>query len=103
MSDEIAKVGSKRGIRFARAASRHRVSKDSVRHVIANHRVHFEEPPPPGTPPGGQSTRLVYLGDNTDERALEIMAVELPSGHLLVIHAMPLRAKYRKQYEEVVK
>jgi hypothetical protein len=95
-------MASTLGIRFARAATRHRVSKDSVRHVIANHRAHFEEPPPTDAP-GGQSTRLVYLGDDADERALEIMAVELPSGHLLVIHAMPLRAKYRKQYEEVGK
>jgi hypothetical protein len=45
--------------------------------------------------------RLVYLGDDVDERALEVMAVELPGGDLLVIHAMPLRARYRGQYEEV--
>jgi hypothetical protein len=45
--------------------------------------------------------RLVYLGDDAGERALEVMAVELPGGELLVIHAMPLRAKYRRQYEEV--
>ena len=29
------------------------------------------------------------------------MAVELDDGSLLVIHAMPLRDRYRKQYEEV--
>jgi hypothetical protein len=28
------------------------------------------------------------------------MAVQLPNRDLLVIHAMPLRDKYRQQYEE---
>jgi hypothetical protein len=100
MSDKTAKVGSAIVVRFARAATRHRVSKSSILHVIANHRVHFEETPPAGTP-GARSIRLVYLGDDAGERALEVMAVELPCGELLVIHAMPLRAKYRRQYEEV--
>jgi hypothetical protein len=100
MSDKTAKVGASCGVRFARAATRHRVSKDSIRYVIANHLIHFEEPPPLGTP-GSHSMRLVYLGDDAGERPLEVMAVELPDGDLLVIHAMPLRAKYRRQYEEV--
>ncbi len=100
MSDKTAKVVASGRLRFARAATRHRVSKDRIRHVIANHCVHFEELPPSGTP-GSHSMRLVYLGDDVDGRALEVMAVELPNGDLLVIHAMPLRTKYRSQYEEV--
>jgi hypothetical protein len=35
--------------------------------------------------------------------ALEVMAVELADDSLLVIHAMPLRDRYRKQYEEATK
>jgi hypothetical protein len=31
------------------------------------------------------------------------MAVELSGGDVLVIHAMPLREKYRAQYEEAQK
>jgi hypothetical protein len=102
MSDKTAKVGDSSRVCFARAATRHRVSKDSVRHVIANHRIHFEEPPPLGSP-GPRSMRLVYLGDDADGQPLEVMAIELPTGDLLVIHAMPLRAKYRRQYEEAEK
>ncbi len=34
---------------------------------------------------------------------LEVMAVELEDGGLLVIHAMPLRDRYRMQYEEARK
>jgi hypothetical protein len=100
MSDKTARVDSSGRVRFARAATRHRVSKDRIGHVIVNHRVHFEELPPSGAR-GSHSVRLVYLGDDAGGRALEVMAVELPNGDLLVIHAMPLRAKYRSQYEEV--
>jgi hypothetical protein len=85
-------------MRFARSATRHRVPKDSSRHVIANYRLRFEEPPPEGA--RVCSTRIVYLGEDGDGRALEIMAVEGERGELLVIHAMELREKYRRRYEE---
>jgi hypothetical protein len=42
----------------------------------------------------------VYLGDDQDGRPLEVIAVELESGELLVIHSMPLRTKYLAQYKE---
>lgn len=86
-------------MRFARSATRHRVSKDSIRYVITNYRVRFEEPPP-GSQPGARSARLVHLGDDADGQALEVMAIQLPARDLLVIHAMPLRNKYKQQYEE---
>ncbi|MFI4991063.1 MAG: hypothetical protein ACHQHO_09170 [Solirubrobacterales bacterium] len=86
-------------MRFARSAGKHRISKDSSRHVIAHYRARFEEPPPPDSPASG-SIRIVYLGEDAHGRALEVMAVERDSGDLLVIHAMPLREKYRKRYEE---
>jgi hypothetical protein len=43
---------------------------------------------------------LVFLGDDADGLALEVMAIALEDGSLLVIHAMPLRDRYRAQYEE---
>ena len=54
----------------------------------------------PPTLRSGASSRLVFLGDDTEGFALEVMAVELEDESLLVIHAMPLRDRYRKQYEE---
>jgi hypothetical protein len=87
-------------VRFARSAIRHRISKDCIRHVIANHRVRFEEPPPDTDSARARSTRVVYLGDDDRGRALEVMAVEGKRGELLVIHAMELRDKYRKRYED---
>ncbi len=88
-------------MRFARAATRHRVSKDSIRHVVANYSVRFEEPPPAGRDKEEvPDTRVVFLGDGPQGNPLEIMAIELPNGGLLVIHAMSLRNKYRTRYEE---
>jgi hypothetical protein len=86
-------------VRFARSATRHRIPRESIRHVIANHRVSFEELPP-SDGPGSRSVRVVYLGDDAQGRALEVMAVRLDGHAQLVIHAMALRAKYRKHYEE---
>jgi hypothetical protein len=87
------------GVRFARAATRHRISKDSIRYVLANYIVRFEEPPPAGKP-GGRSVRLVHLGDDATGQALEVMAVKLDDGDLFVIHAMTLRNKYTQPYQE---
>ncbi|MFZ1925310.1 MAG: hypothetical protein WAU42_04105 [Solirubrobacteraceae bacterium] len=87
-------------MRFARSATRHRISKDRIRHVIATYRVRFDEPPPDTEGARTRSTRIVYLGDDDQGCALEVMAVEGEHGELLVIHAMELRDKYRKRYED---
>jgi hypothetical protein len=44
--------------------------------------------------------RVVYLGEDDHGCVLEAMAVEGTDGGLLVIHAMELRDKYRKRYED---
>jgi hypothetical protein len=98
MSDKSASV-SGTSVRFARSATKHRVSKDSIRHVIAHYRVQFEEPPSVRSP-ASRSTRIVYLGDDEHGQALEVVAVAGDRGEQLVIHAMPLREKYRKHYRE---
>ena len=54
-------------------------------------------------PPDETDERILCLGDDPDGVALEVMAVELSDDALYVIHAMPLRAKYRAQYEEAKK
>lgn len=54
--------------------------------------------------PGSQGDdRLLYLGDDGGGVALEVMAVELDSGELYVIHAMEMRERYRARYEEANK
>ncbi len=99
MSDKIDRL-DRPDVWFARSATRHRVSKDRIRHVIANYRVRFEEPPPDAAVARARSTRIVFLGDDDHGRTLEVMAVEGKHGELLVIHAMGLREKYRRRYED---
>lgn len=77
-------------VRFARSATKHRVGKDRINHVITQAGLRFD-------------TRLVYLGDGAAGRAVEIMAVEGAEAELIVIHAMPLREKFRTQYEGAMK
>jgi hypothetical protein len=98
MSDKSARVSGKR-VWFARSATKHRISKERIRHVIAHCGLVFEEPAPSSSAEA-LDDRLLCLGDDAEGRALEVMAVEGSKGELVVIHAMELRAKYRDQYEE---
>ena len=58
--------------------------------------MRFREP----APDAARGARVVYLGDDQHGVALEVMAVELSPNELLVIHSMPLWAKYLAQYKE---
>jgi hypothetical protein len=89
-------------LRWARSATKHRISRERSRYVIEHCGLRFEQDPPAGAQ-ASADPRLVYLGDDADGVALEVMAVELEDGDLLVIHAMPLRRRYREQYEEAEK
>jgi hypothetical protein len=87
------KIGAVR-IQFAQSARRHRIGRARARHVIAN-------PVVESTVPGedGQEERLIYLGDDATDRALEVMTIPIEGG-ILVIHVMDLRPKWRQRYEE---
>lgn len=61
------------------------------------------EVPPPKCSMASLDNRLVYLGDDETGTALEVMAIRMHNGDLLVIHAMELRARYRRHYEEAKK
>lgn len=95
---EDAKANFRR-LRWARAASRHRISRRRVRFVLERCRLRFTEDPPED-PPQEASKRLVFLGDDEHGRAIEVMAVKHEDNSLLVIHAMDLRDRYRLDYEE---
>jgi len=43
------------------------------------------------------------LGDDAEGTPLEVIAIELEAGDILVIHAMELREKYRERYLEIKK
>ena len=83
-------------IRWARSATKHRVTRARSDFVIQHcglvFRVH--------APAGQLDERLLFLGDDEQGVPLEVMAIELQSGGLYVIHAMDLRGRYLPQYEE---
>lgn len=81
---------------WARSATKHRVSRERARHVIENSEVYFEVEDQDGRDP-----RLVFLGDDPDGIALEVIAIRL--GGLHVIHAMRLRLRYRPDYERAMR
>lgn len=83
-------------IRWARSATRHRISKDRSRHVVQTANVIIREPAPAGSQL--QDERIVFLGADPAGLLLEVMALETDAG-LLVIHAMKMRRKYRPYLE----
>lgn len=93
---------SAKGLRWARSATRHRISRARSRYVIEHCSLPFREEAPLGAP-GRSDPRFVFLGDDSDGVALEVLAVELKGESLLVIHAMQLRSRYRGMYEEAKK
>ncbi|MGN6201664.1 MAG: hypothetical protein ACTHNY_04595 [Solirubrobacterales bacterium] len=89
-------------LRWARSATRHRISRKRIRFVIEHSFLIFHEDPPLDRP-GARARRLVFLGEDPQQIPLEVMAVEVSNGNLKVIHAMELRSRYRSAYEEVRK
>lgn len=86
-------------IEIAESARRHGVSDDRIRYVIEHSGLFFDQPAPSDAP--GES-RLIYLGDDEHGVPLEIVGVENESGDVRVIHAMKLRARYQREYEEAI-
>lgn len=69
---------------------RHRINRPQIVHVIEHCGLVFLERPAAGAP-AGATKRRVFLGDDPEGVALEVMAVLLEEG-ILVIHAMPLQS-----------
>ena len=88
-------------VRFADSASKHGISRDRIRYVIRHCGLPFDVPPPADSP--YRSDRILYLGDDAAGVALEVLAVLVEGGDLLVFHARPIGAQYRRQYEEALR
>jgi hypothetical protein len=87
-------------LRWARSATKHRISRKRIRHAMQHCLLVFEADPP-ADHPRARDDRLVFLGEDPAGIALEVIAVEANHASLLVIHAMELRPRYRRAYEEV--
>lgn len=79
-------------IRFSRSARRHRIGAERVRAAIedAGEPEHI-----PAAKPGERDT-LLWIGRDARGVELEIIAIEIESGTLLVIHAMPTHYRRRR-------
>ena len=86
-------------IRWARSATKHRVSRARSAFVIEHCGLVFAMPPTEQQ----RDERLLFLGDDEAGLPLEVMAIELAEGDLYVIHAMSLRRKYQPSYEEAMR
>jgi hypothetical protein len=80
---------------------KHRISRERSRLVIERADLAAQQDPLPGA--RSAARRLAFFGDDQDGIPLEVIAVQTETTRLLVIHAMPLRRRYRPDYEEVMK
>lgn len=88
-------------LRWTRAATRHRISRERSRHVIEQCGLWFWRRPLRREPHWDErDDRVMFFGDDIEGVALEVFAVEGTEGDLLVIHAMDLRDRFRGLYEE---
>lgn len=72
-----------------RSARRHGVADQDIRHAI-EHPVVVADIDPDADPP-----KLLAIGPDRAGNLLEVVVLTLADDRLLVIHAMPLRRKYR--------
>jgi hypothetical protein len=78
-------------IHWARSATKHRISRERSGYVARTATTILRQPAPAAS--RAVDDRLVFLGADESGTLLEVMAVETDGG-LLIIHAMPMRAKY---------
>ncbi len=87
-------------IRFAKSATKHGISEEEIRYVIRHCGLYFYVPPPLGS--RYRSERLLFLGDNPKEVAIEVLATRTEHVDLYVFHAKKLSKEYRARYEEAL-
>ncbi len=89
-------------ITFARSATKHRISRERSLHVIEHCGIPFVDRHW-NTVNSERDPRVVFVGNDLEGVALEVMAAERKEGEFLVIHAMDLRDRFQGLYEEARK
>jgi len=105
LSDKTATLLSVR-MSWTHASRCHGIARHSARFVVEHCGLVYIQPAPPHS--AVPDPLLVFLGDDEEGRAVEVIGVEMEvdangEDHLRVIHAMALREKYRGQYKEAKK
>jgi len=101
-SDEI-RYDDLMGMKWARSATKHGISEERSGYVIEHCGLYFKIQAPPHSPTGLNASRQLYLGDDADGVALEVIAIPVQTVELFVIHAMELREQFRTRYLEAKK
>jgi hypothetical protein len=83
-------------ITFARSATRHRISRQRSLCVVERCGLQLVTRPTHSV----VDQRIVFLGDDLEGVALEVIAVEQDEDEFVVIHAMDLRNRFQELYEE---
>ncbi len=78
-------LGYNTGVRFTASAAKHGATEEAITHVIDHAVVGIRL----------SAERILFLGPDAGGRVLEVIAAEVDDG-LLVFHAMPISAKYRR-------
>lgn len=79
-------------IRWAESAGKHRISRARSVHVVRTAETIIRQPASDDSPL--EDDRIVFLGPDPNGVMLEVVAVEIEHG-LLIIHAMKMRPQYR--------
>jgi hypothetical protein len=87
-------------IHFTRSATRHRISRERSLYVIEQCGIQFVERRRSDNWGYGPDKRVLFLGDDLEGVALEVLAAENLEEEFTVIHAMNLRDRFLGLYEE---
>jgi hypothetical protein len=86
-------------ITFARSATKHRISRERALYVVEHCGIQLVDRYW-NSATSDVDRRVYFLGDDLEEVALEVVAVERDGEDFRVIHAMELRNRFRGLYEE---
>ncbi|HEU4599032.1 MAG TPA: hypothetical protein VFS26_04745, partial [Solirubrobacterales bacterium] len=86
-------------VRWARSATKHRISRQRSGYVVEHCGLQFVELDWRQNRTRAD-VRVVFLGDDLEAVPLEVIAVETEEDDFLVIHAMKMRNRFATLYEE---
>jgi len=87
-------------IRFARSATKHRISRERSLYVVEQCGFQVVERRRSQNFSDGPDKRVYFFGDDMEGVRLEVVAAQTGDGEFTVIHAMNLRDKFLELYEE---
>lgn len=89
-------------ITFARSATKHRISRERSLYVVERCGLQLVDRAW-RRKTAGVEKRVVFIGDDLEGVALEVIAAEEVEEEFVVLHAMNMRNRFRGLYEEVRK